>query len=422
MKSVVCFSLFLVSVQFSFGQENKGSSILENSFVQIEPEGVRSLYGETIYFGPQAEWTIDGTLEIWCQRIWISPEAKIQGNGRLLIHNPAENPYYNGLKKKPTVIDGNNGNFIKLLVEHHNTAGILLDNIDDPGYRTVDPSGAEAAALNFGSELKLAQDGADIQLNGYNLSFDANALLSQYSHRRKLIVGTDYGHVSKILTAGSQFVFPIATARQLYSPVTVSENDIEGTVVARVSDSFNSQMRLKSPQSGIDVNWQVYSMQSLNATLTLQHPSTANKEKYTDEKAAIYQFTTMEEADRLPTKRVEEGIHRSGAVSLANQASDYRSWFTKSIALSSELFIPNVFTPNGDGVNDRFEIRGIEAFDHVSITIYNRWGNSIYEHANYDNSWNGTGLNAGTYYYVIETKEGPLSSIHKGWVLLIKEN
>lgn len=422
MKSIASFLLLIFSIHSVFCQDNKGSALFENSKVTIEQDAIRSLFGETVYLGPQAEWTIDGTLEIWCQQVWISPGARIHGKGRILIYDPSESQYYEGLKKKPTIVDGNNGDFIKLLIEHHNSKGIILENIDDPGYGVVSPSGPEGAALNIGGELKLAQDGADIQLNGYNLSFDKEASITQYGNRRKLILRNDYGYVSKALISGSQFLFPIATPTQHYAPVVISDNDKEATIYARVNDYIGSTVHHKDPQSGIDLNWQIYASQPLNVTLTLTHPMAVNKDKYTDEKASIHQFTGSEDMDLLPTKRISEGVHQSWAVLLATNGVDYTSWFTKSVALSSNFFIPNTFTPNGDGVNDRFVLLGLENFDAVILTIYNRWGNSVYHNLMYDNSWNGSGLNGGTYYYIIETKKGNNSSLYKGWVLLLTEN
>ncbi|WP_188504108.1 DUF7507 domain-containing protein, partial [Parapedobacter pyrenivorans] len=82
------------------------------------------------------------------------------------------------------------------------------------------------------------------------------------------------------------------------------------------------------------------------------------------------------------------------------------------------LKIPNVFTPNGDGRNDVFEIVGIEGFDRIELTIVNRWGNEVYRNTNYQNNWNGQGLNEGTYYYMITTHVGAVRESHKGWVLI----
>src|SRR5690606_1127212 len=83
--------------------------------------------------------------------------------------------------------------------------------------------------------------------------------------------------------------------------------------------------------------------------------------------------------------------------------------------------IPNVFTPNGDGKNDVFEIVGLEGFDRVEITVVNRWGNEVYRNNNYKNNWDGQGLNEGTYYYVIFTYEGNRRDRHVGWVLIKRQ-
>ena len=69
-----------------------------------------------------------------------------------------------------------------------------------------------------------------------------------------------------------------------------------------------------------------------------------------------------------------------------------------------ELDIPNGFSPDGDQVNDRFEITGLETFSPVSLTVLNRWGSPVYESSDYQNDWNGTNaggqaLSDDTYYY-----------------------
>src|SRR5690606_22443459 len=95
---------------------------------------------------------------------------------------------------------------------------------------------------------------------------------------------------------------------------------------------------------------------------------------------------------------------------------------TISVTVQSRPFkIPNVFTPNGDGRNDQFEIVGIESFDRVEITVVNRWGNEVYRHNNYKNDWDGQGLNEGTYYYVIITHDGNRQERYAGWVLIKKQ-
>ncbi|MEO6306164.1 MAG: gliding motility-associated C-terminal domain-containing protein, partial [Bacteroidia bacterium] len=81
-----------------------------------------------------------------------------------------------------------------------------------------------------------------------------------------------------------------------------------------------------------------------------------------------------------------------------------------------DLFIPDGFTPDGDGKNDVFFIKGLNGRS-VKLTVFNRWGNKIYEKSEYDNSWNAypniTNLVIGsnkvppaTYYYIIEFLDG----------------
>jgi|GEM_PF-1839185 len=95
---------------------------------------------------------------------------------------------------------------------------------------------------------------------------------------------------------------------------------------------------------------------------------------------------------------------------------------TITVEVNARQFkIPNVFTPNGDGRNDVFEIVGIEGFDRVEITVVNRWGNEVYRNRDYRNDWDGQGLNEGTYYYVIITHDGGTRERHAGWVLIKRQ-
>lgn len=70
------------------------------------------------------------------------------------------------------------------------------------------------------------------------------------------------------------------------------------------------------------------------------------------------------------------------------------------------LFIPNAFTPNGDGVHDVWEVQGLERFADLKVEIYNRWGNLIYSsrgsYKPWDGKKNGEYMPVGTYYYVID--------------------
>ena len=80
--------------------------------------------------------------------------------------------------------------------------------------------------------------------------------------------------------------------------------------------------------------------------------------------------------------------------------------FTAALTIQVEPpFLPDVITPNGDNVNDVFEIPSA-TIRTVSIKIFNRWGDKVFESDNYRNDWAGTHdgnpLPPGPYYFVVE--------------------
>ncbi|MEO6288152.1 MAG: LamG-like jellyroll fold domain-containing protein [Dyadobacter sp.] len=85
------------------------------------------------------------------------------------------------------------------------------------------------------------------------------------------------------------------------------------------------------------------------------------------------------------------------------------------------LFVPTAFTPNNDGKNDTWEIFNPDAFSELKISIFNRWGEVIFQSAGYARPWNGTYkgvvVPAGAYPYKIYSqrnliKQGVVSIIH----------
>lgn len=72
--------------------------------------------------------------------------------------------------------------------------------------------------------------------------------------------------------------------------------------------------------------------------------------------------------------------------------------------------IPNTFTPNGDGVNDTWEIAHLNDYSNCTVEVYNRTGQLVYSSVGYGTAWNGTykgsPLPVGAYYYVINPKHG----------------
>jgi|GEM_PF-2933996 len=92
-----------------------------------------------------------------------------------------------------------------------------------------------------------------------------------------------------------------------------------------------------------------------------------------------------------------------------------------------DMNVPNAFSPDGDGTNDVWVIKGIENYPNNVLTVYNRWGNIVFAADGYLNTWDGTSnsklnvggdvLPTGTYYYVIDTKDEKVGVL-KGYVYI----
>jgi len=94
----------------------------------------------------------------------------------------------------------------------------------------------------------------------------------------------------------------------------------------------------------------------------------------------------------------------------------------KILLNTASLFIPTLFTPNGDGINDTFVIKGIESYPDNNLEIFNRWGNKVFAENGYglsQKNWNGSGLLEGTYYYVLKVRSGSSTQTRSGWTMIL---
>jgi len=87
--------------------------------------------------------------------------------------------------------------------------------------------------------------------------------------------------------------------------------------------------------------------------------------------------------------------------------------------------VPELVTPNNDGKNDTWEIKGIEFYTDSDVEIFNRWGNLVYSMKGYKNTFDGTPnaksasgkLPTGTYFYILKLNDSN-ASVFKGYLQL----
>jgi gliding motility-associated-like protein len=94
-----------------------------------------------------------------------------------------------------------------------------------------------------------------------------------------------------------------------------------------------------------------------------------------------------------------------------------------TITVLKDLVIPNSFSPNGDGINDKWILKNIEKYATCGVEIFNRYGQQIFKSNGYTKPWDGTingnPLPVATYYYIINTGV-PNADILKGSVTIIR--
>lgn len=136
---------------------------------------------------------------------------------------------------------------------------------------------------------------------------------------------------------------------------------------------------------------------------------------------------TVTETLTITAKVLSTGVYDNTA-SITGTELDTVTWNNSSTILlvPTEFHIPEGFSPNNDGINDLFVIRGILNFPSNNFSIFNRWGVKVFQADGYKNTWDGSSgdglkvggneLPTGTYFYILDL--GDESKVIKGTIYL----
>ena len=183
--------------------------------------------------------------------------------------------------------------------------------------------------------------------------------------------------------------------------VTIVVNEVEDQQPEAVIDQYttNEDEALQGNVSLNDIGLQAFSYS------ILQHPAHGQVVMYAD---GSFIYTPDQDYNGF-----DEFIYHA-----CNSVGDCYSAVVSIIIVpqpDDDLKIPLGFSPNGDNTNDRFVIENIESYPQNSLTIFNRWGNVVFQKSPYthDNAWDGTSdvsavafgtmVPEGTYYYILDT-------------------
>lgn len=131
-------------------------------------------------------------------------------------------------------------------------------------------------------------------------------------------------------------------------------------------------------------------------------------------------WQTLATGNGQPTYQpTQPGMYRlqviQGGCTALSAATAYR------IEPVQALPIPNVFTPNGDGINDAFELK-LQYPRTCRLQVFNRWGREVFTTTSYGQFWTGAGASNGLYYYLwrYTTDCDPTERVVKGWVEVVR--
>lgn len=156
----------------------------------------------------------------------------------------------------------------------------------------------------------------------------------------------------------------------------------------------------------ISFDWRSY-QGWLSPSYYFQYQNPNDNNWITSDTATLDTFITFTKPGILGTYKA-----RVYAVDAFSPRKAYSNWIefkydsiVPPIPPPLEVVIPNVITPNGDGINDVFVVTNLDQYPGSKLTINNRWGGLVFKSEDYQNDF-GLNVSPGIYYYVLSLPDG----------------
>lgn len=195
---------------------------------------------------------------------------------------------------------------------------------------------------------------------------------------------------------------------------TILDPNEQNTEVENLSEGANTFVYTLDPMNGCEVK---------SDTLTIYvEPGVlvdAGDDRYIPEGSSVNLFATVSPPGGVFQWEPGAGLSCQDCQNPIGRPAETITWLvaytspmgctvTDSITVRVAPAFPNTITPDGDGVNDVWNIPGIKSFPNAVVLIYNRWGNEVFRSRGYTDPWDGKykgdELPAGSYYYMIDYK------------------
>lgn len=276
-----------------------------------------------------------------------------------------------------------------------------------------------------------------VYMNNYNVvmgdSF-ATGTISGYDQSRYFVTGSQAkgGYLKyRMLPAGAMADFPVGPTKKIYSPLQMLNNGGRDAFYARAFENVyaNATTGPILQDSTLQITWHLGKAMPDNGDVlvTLQHNETDEDPVFRAHRmgsyVSLYDGNGKWDQPFVPANpQTPGGITSSFPISSAMMNT--RKFTLKKEALyltkrvtkgRKAITVVNVFSPNGDNINDTWIVKGLNEYLNCRVEIYNRYGQMIFQSFGYQRPWDGTfkgkPMPVGTYYYIINLTPGdkPLS-------------
>jgi gliding motility-associated-like protein len=424
MRNIIILISFFLTANVINGQETM--YVAPGSQIQFGSSTPAGIFG---YLVNEGNLSMKKSSHIFFSgKIWVNkPGSKVTDDSLKInslnggtVHF-VTNPY--GQQILESSSNANNGSFSNIIIDNY--AGLIL--------------ASNVSVLN-----NLHFQRGHLLLNKHDLEMGDDKMsgnITGYDENRFVVTGTDTtgGFIrQKSIVSNALVTFPFGPTPSIYSPAQLVNNGLKDDFFARAFNNVyqNAVSGPKVKDSTVALTWEIgkKSPAEQDVVVTLQNDmNTVEEPVYKKLRSnsfiTLYGNSKWDKPNALAKGRSPGSISSSFPIQNAMMNSRKLTLGNKRLFLSKKVTtrpksidVINVFSPNGDNVNDTWNIKGITDYEHPVVEIYNRLGRLVFRSFGYRQQWDGTfngaPLPVATYYYVIDLKNG--ASPLTGYVLLLR--
>nr|WP_294895878.1 gliding motility-associated C-terminal domain-containing protein [uncultured Pedobacter sp.] len=295
------------------------------------------------------------------------------------------------------------------------------------GVKTLLADADVRSTLNI-NDLEFALEDKNLEILG--------SAVTSLSYSTGFISTNLKGYLYRHTNSAADYEFPLGskiTGTFVYRPVTIKTKDnLDNVIGLSFVDKDPTNEGYNRTSKRFDVNEinskYFYLADQKSGTSQLEYQFTFDKTIDGDFNQLVkwINFGLWEKAGISNVRPVSAAQPDTKMVTLSTLAPISKLPLTMSFITPTNdpITIFNSFSPDGDGKNDKWEIKNIDLFPDNELTILNRWGSEIVKIKGYNNAnaWDGAGLNNGTYFYLLKVNINNEAKVYKGFITLLKHD